>query len=102
MKLRSHPLISYRNFRTWPPVWTKRDGACVKMLFGEFGVLTCAYLCDGSSTQCCLLIDYENQSFGGALLFDNPIFCNQICRLLEANVGRSLKEIGDLDLSFTL
>ena len=102
MKLRDHPSISYRSFRTWPPVWTQKEGSYVKTLFGEIGVLTSVSLSDGPSAQCDLLIDYESQPFSGSLLFDSRDVCGQICTVLQANVGRSIKEIGDLDLALTV
>ncbi len=34
--------------------------------------------------------------------FDDPRFCSQIFTILQANVDRSIKDIGDLDLSHTL
>ena len=38
----------------------------------------------------------------GFMGFDDPSFCSDIYRLLKSNVGLSIKEIGDLDLSYTL
>ena len=38
----------------------------------------------------------------GFMSFDDLAFCSQIHILLKANIGRPLKEIGDVDLSFTL
>jgi hypothetical protein len=102
IKLRDHPLISYRGFRTWPPVWTQAGPGHLKTLFGEIGILRCAASSLEPFSQCTLLIDYEKQTFTGVLLFDNPDFCVQICNLLQANVGRSIEEIADLDVSFTM
>jgi hypothetical protein len=102
IKLRDHPLMSYRGFSTWPPVWTQTGSGPVKTLFGEIGVLRYAYSSLQPFSQCTLLIDYENQRFAGVLLFDNPDFCVQICNLLQANANRSIEEIADLDLSFTM
>lgn len=101
MKLRDHPLIAYRGFRTWPPMWIQVDGS-VETLFGEIGVLAGAYLSREPLSQCHLLVDYEGKRFAAALPFDNPKFCSQICNVLQANLGRSIKDIADMDLSFTL
>jgi hypothetical protein len=37
----------------------------------------------------------------GALLFADSVFCSQVCALLQQHLGRSIKEIGDLEVSFT-
>jgi hypothetical protein len=38
----------------------------------------------------------------GSVHLDDPAFCYELFTLLKSNVGRSIKEIGDLDLSSTL
>jgi hypothetical protein len=38
----------------------------------------------------------------GAMDFDDPKFCNEICRVLNSHVGYSLIQIGDLDLPHTV
>jgi hypothetical protein len=38
----------------------------------------------------------------GCMGFDDPPFGHEIYRLLKHHLGRSTKEIGDLDLSYTL
>jgi hypothetical protein len=83
-------------------VWAQAGPGHIKTLFGEIGILRCAASSLEPFSQCTLLIDYEKQTFTGVLLFDNPDFCVQICNLLQANVGRSIEEIADLDVSFTM
>jgi hypothetical protein len=34
--------------------------------------------------------------------FDDPGFCCAIFTLLNSNIGRSIRDIGDIDLSHTL
>ena len=50
--------------------------------------------------RCFLWMEYEDGTYLGCLLLDNLSFCKQLSRLLEKNVGRSVKEIGGLDLSY--
>jgi hypothetical protein len=38
----------------------------------------------------------------GALLCDDDAFCSLVTKLLKDQIGRSIKDIGDLDLCFTL
>jgi hypothetical protein len=47
-------------------------------------------------------MEYEGERYMGALLFDDPVFCWLICQVLVSHVGWSVKDVGDLDLSFTL
>ena len=53
-------------------------------------------------TKIFLFIDYAGSRYMGMLVFDNQIFCAEIFALLKANIGRSIKDTGDLDLSHTL
>ena len=46
-------------------------------------------------------MDYDGCRYMGMLIFDDQIFCAEMFALLKANIGRSIKEIGDLDLSHT-
>jgi hypothetical protein len=54
------------------------------------------------TTKIFLFIDYNGSRYMGMMVFDDPKFCSHIFALLQRNVGRSIKDIGDLDLSHTL
>ena len=101
--LRDHPLMTYHHIGNWPPVWTvpQREGG--KKLKGELGTLKYVHSAtrDFRSNKCFLVIEYEGQYYCGALLFDDITFCSQISAILRTQVGHSIKEIGDLDLSHT-
>ena len=49
-----------------------------------------------------MFIQYQGFRYMGFIGFDDPAFCFQISTLLKANIGRSIKEIGDLDVSHLL
>jgi hypothetical protein len=101
MLLRDHPLMSYRHVRNWPPVWTQARKEANKTLRGEIGILR--YVQGGpTSNKCYLVIDYYSEYFVGTLIFDDLSFSAQVADLLQKQVGRSIKEIGDIDLSYTL
>ena len=73
------------------------------MLRGEIGVLTHVVPSKTEPhTRCYLLIDFKDERYMGTLLFDNAAFCCQVSNLLENHIGKLIKEIGDLDLSYTL
>jgi hypothetical protein len=93
--------MSHRGVRNWPPRWgiTPSDK---KPLSGEVGTLERVY--DRCQTLQTVIITMNLYSarYTANLTFDDPAFCKQIYDLLQQNIGRSIEEIGDLDLSFTL
>jgi hypothetical protein len=100
MKLRDHPLMSYRGVPNWPPVWTQMRIGGVKIVKGEVGVLI--YVHAGAAFNTChLVIEYENQNYNGSLVIDDGPFCHEIVELLNQYRGRLIKEIGDLQVNFT-
>jgi hypothetical protein len=52
--------------------------------------------------RCQLAIEHESDVFVGVLLFDDISFCWLITNLLKKNIHRFIKDIGGLDLSYTL
>jgi hypothetical protein len=100
MTLREHPLMTYRNVPNWPPVWTQQRKGSVKTLKGEIGVLKYVY---ASSTvpvnKCYLVIEHEKETYIGALQFDDQSFCDQVSKLLKGQIGRSIQQVGDFEMS---
>ena len=92
--------MSYRGIPNWPPVWTQMRIGGVKIMKGEVGVLIYVHM-GGATNTCYLVIEHENQNYSGSLVFDDGPFCRQIVDLLQQYRGRSVKEIGDLQVSFT-
>ena len=102
MKLRNHPLLSYRGFSSWPPIWVPIKAAYgTTTLKGEIGTLTHT-ISNALAMKCYLRIVYENIGYMGCLLCSDVAFCSQVAAALEDNRGRTIKEIGDLDFSFTM
>src|SRR5262245_47676160 len=100
MLLREYPLFSYHGMRSWPPVWTWIAGGDNKHPRGEVGILrrlekSHMLLAD----RCFLHIDYEDSSYIGCLLCSDPAVCNSIVRVLEANLNKTIAEIGSLDIT---
>ena len=100
-QLRNHPLMSYHGIPNWPPAWTWINGEEIRHLKGELGVLREAHpsrqrLCD----RVLLTMGHERDWYIGCLLFDNYFFCRRIARLLEDCRGRSIENIGSLEISF--
>jgi hypothetical protein len=44
-------------------------------------------------------MEYDGRQYVSAVLFSDGTFCRQICELLKQYYGRTLEEIGGLDVS---
>jgi len=104
MQLRNCPLMSRRGTRNWPPTWNKTSGGSragpYETLRSEIGTLEQVLL---SRTEpyntCYLLIEFRRMTYVGTLVFDDGIFSRQLCELLQNHhLGKSIKEIGDLEV----
>jgi hypothetical protein len=86
------------------PVWTQGNPSVgrPKITRDEVGILIYIRAYEQYSTKCYLVIEYEAEHYLGVLLFDDVAFCHQITDLLQQHIGRSIGEIGDLDVSATL
>jgi len=96
--------MNYRGIPNWPPVWTngKQPSGGVKTIKGEIGVLKFVTVHTQMPNRIFLFIDHEGEMYTGCLLFNYLPFCRQLELILERQIGASIKEIGDLDLSYTL
>lgn len=107
MRLRDHPLMSYRGTPTWPPTWNKTGGGSRALpgetQIGEIGTLQQVLLSKiEPCVRCYLLIEFRQMTYMGTLIFDDAMFCRQIGDLLQQHCGIPIKHIGDLDVSYLL
>jgi hypothetical protein len=100
VKLRNHPLVRHPDGENWPPVWTRKTIDGVKAVTGEVGVLIYLYAASGSD-KCYLVVEDGNEHYTGTLFFGDVKLCRQVADLLRQHIGRSIREIGDLDVSLT-
>lgn len=104
MELRNFPLMSHHGTCNWPPTWTKTSGGSLagtyEMLRGEIGTLQQVRLSKIEPYNTCyLLIEFRRMTYMGALVFDDVMFCRQLCQLLQNHhLGKSIKDIGDVDV----
>lgn len=103
MLLRDHPLINYRGVRTWPPRWHARGDGLAPPVVGEAGVLTEVAMSHPSAhnvspPQLFLFMENHGHRYLAAVLVSDETFCRQLCMLLKNHYGRTLAEIGSLDL----
>src|SRR5262249_11331676 len=98
--LRDHPLMSCYGIPSWPPTWICLLGRGPTQLTGEIGVLTGIRPADlPSARRCFLYMEHEESCYLGCLLFDDIAFCTQIVRIKEANLNKTIAQIGSLDIS---
>ena len=103
MKLRDHPLISYREVPSWPPNWLWRGGKKRPRPSGEVGILKEVTLSTiQPCSMCFLIMEYEGAEYLGILKFGDSSFCRAIHDALQRHCSRPIKEVGDIDLSHTL
>jgi hypothetical protein len=103
MKLRDHPLMTYKDFRSWPPAWLWRGGYETTHPEGEVGILKEVISSNVASYNSCFLImEHCGAEYIGVLVLSDPSFCRQIYALLVENCGETISEIGDIDLSYML
>lgn len=102
MKLRDHPALEISGVHYWPPVWMHTQTRPFKRLEGEVGVFTGTKINDDLPSAIFLLMEFEQQRYMGFLTCGDPGFCDLLDRLLQDHIGRPVKEIGDLDVTFTL
>jgi hypothetical protein len=103
MAFRDHPLMTRRSgMKTWPPLWTSTGQDKRDWPKGDAGTLREAWLHDGLDTCLFLFMEHRGHRYVGSMYFDDIGFCYDIDRVLKSNLGRSIKEIGDLDLAYLL
>ena len=101
VQLRDHPLMTRKSgVPTWPPIWTTTRLDSDKPT-GEIGFLERAMMHELFDNKIFLFVEHQGSRYMGSMHFDDRRFCAQVFTILQANVGRFIKDIGDLDLSHT-
>jgi hypothetical protein len=99
MKLREHPLLSYRGVSNWPPVWIGKDGRHLKQSESDRAILKDVVQSKKAPlTRCYLMIEAEGEEYVGAVLFDDHFSCRQISRLLLEHRGEPVHKVGEIDV----
>lgn len=103
MLLRDHPLMSYRGARTWPPpTWLRRGGNDTTNPRGEVGILKDVI---PSSIEpydkYFVIMEHSGAEYVGVLLVRDTAL-REIFGILLQNRGKTIEEIGNIDLADTL
>ena len=87
---------------SWPPTWTTTHHDKDNKPTGEVETLEDVLKSDLIDNKIFMFMKCDGWRYMGFMGFDDLAFCNEIYHLLKYNVGLSIKDIGDLDLSFTV
>jgi hypothetical protein len=100
MLFRDHPLLTYQNRRSWPPAWLYCGGFDNTYPQGEVGILKNVFISSVKpSTRCFLIMEHADAEYMGDLYMSDHAFCMQIYEMLVRHCGKTIQEIGDIDLS---
>jgi hypothetical protein len=95
-------MIRKNGFRAWPPRWTTTSHLKDDKPIGEIGFLEDVMVSKLVDNKVFMFMQCEGLRYMGFMCFDDLAFCSQIHALLKANIGLSIKEIGDLNVSHLL
>src|SRR4030095_1634927 len=102
MLLRDHPLLTYQNSRSWLPTWVYCGGLDNTHPRGEVGILKNVFVSSvHPSTRCYLIMEHAGGEYMGDLSISDVAFCVQIYAMLLRHCGKTIREIGDIDISDT-
>ena len=100
MNLRDHPMMIRKSgYSSWPPVWTTTHADRDNKPIGEVGTLEEVMMSNMIYNKVFMFMESDGFRYMGLMTFDDLTFSSQIGILLKANRGRSIKDIGDLDVS---
>ena len=103
MQLRDHPLLIRKSgYASWPPHWTTTLEESNEKPHGEIGILQDVLMHPLFNNKIFMFVDQKGIRYMGLLAFDDRAFCSQLFKILELQIGRSIKEIADLDLAYIL
>jgi hypothetical protein len=89
-----HKFEAFPPVRAWPPVWMP-GGWVSEGEFGEAGVLVSVTQLEGRLS---LRMRYEGREHAGQLHWDPPPALASVERILHANLGKAIRDLGELDV----
>ncbi len=96
VKLRDlkHRLEGIGSLRAWPPVWLP-GGWVAGGVFGEAGILESVGRTDDRLS---LRMNHEGLEHLAGLQWDPPPLINDVLQVLQANLGKTIRDLGDLEV----
>jgi hypothetical protein len=101
LKLKDHPALNRFDLSTWPPVWVNARQPN-KQLIGAGGVFERSMFHEKTPDRLFLQIEFEGARYLGCLMARDSSFCRQLHSFLRNHIGKTVRDIGDLDVSFML
>jgi hypothetical protein len=96
-------LIFSLGVRSWPPLGIGPVVAPLHSQDGEVGILKDVMPSTiASHTTCFLIMEHCGGQYIGALLVSDPAFHREICKILFQNCGETIRDIAEIDNSYTL
>jgi hypothetical protein len=90
--------LKWKDVPMWPPEWWITDQGS-----GEEGLLEVVSLRkDKTPAYIYMVADHLGAQRGGIIILENPAHLDILYRKLKDNIGKPLREIGDLEIDFGL
>jgi hypothetical protein len=90
--------LQWKGLPAWPPEWWFSDEEA-----GEEGFLKNVQFRYDQTQQCISVVaTHLGNDRNGIIILENSLHLEILCNKLKENIGRPLKEIGDLDIDFLL
>jgi hypothetical protein len=103
MRLREHPLLVRKwGASSWPPTWTTTRQDRNDRPSGEVGTLEQVLMQKSYDKIVFIFILFQDNRYMGSLHLDDPAFARELFTIFKSRIGWSIKDLGDLDLSYTL
>jgi len=103
MRFRDHPVLKRRSgVILWPPHWSSAYQPKQWWPRGEIGALENVSMHELLDRCIFLHIRHDVFYYVGSMYFDDPGSCMMVYKFFKSVVGRSIADIGDLDVSHLL
>jgi hypothetical protein len=90
--------LQWKGVSMWPPEWWVSDEGA-----GEEGFLKSVQFRNDQILQCISVVaSHLGNNRNGIIILEDPTHLETLCQKLKENIGKPLKEIGDLNIDFFL
>jgi hypothetical protein len=90
--------LKWNKLRMWPP-----EFGLANQVVGEKGILVGVWICHDLKVKVIIVTaNYLDEERKGIIILEDPIHLEILFEKLEKNIGKPLKEIGDLEIDINL
>ena len=90
--------MMFRGYSLWPPVWVDHTGISKSIPSGEPGILLKVQCHPDNPRRIFLTMEHEAAEYTACLLMEYEFACESIGRLLAANTGLTMEQVGSLEV----